>query len=180
MVKCVNILLNNEKHTVTSQAHISFSPAAPGEPGVVLPIWNLVLSCWHHCWRSAFVFANTQTCRGARRQTEFHRSCALDILFIILRHPSLLKLPRHNTLGLWLDWCSWCFYFFVCAFFPERSGGSQEHSWLPGLQCYCHGFEGCVGGFHTDGLLQGQVVQVVFKIQISFFFNLRCLNSSIL
>lgn len=54
-------------------------------------------------------------------------------------------------------------------FFPERSGGSQEHSWLPGLQCYRHGVERRVGGFHTDGLLQGQVVPVVLKIQMSFF-----------
>lgn len=45
----------------------------------------------------------------------------------------------------------------VC-FFAERPRRPQEHRWLSGLQYYGYGIEGCMGGSHTYGLLQGWVL----------------------
>lgn len=41
----------------------------------------------------------------------------------------------------------------------ERPCWSQEYCWLSGLQHYCYGIKGCVGGFHSYGLLQGWVLR---------------------
>lgn len=176
MVTCVNILVNDKKHTVTSQAHICFLNSSSSR--------RTRSCCASHLKSRPELLASLQRLcfyfnkhpnmpRCSQADGASPQSCRALNIFFIWRRLSLLQLPlqamaiANATTRKGCDF-SWCFVP-LCVFYPERSGGSQEHSWLPGLKCNRHGVQGRVGGFHPDGLLQGQVGLVVFKIQISFF-----------